>query len=161
MDADSAYRLCYLVAVRPVEMMDIVKDTFEDITTNDTAEEHLVWLLNIVYLMLNLLAQMANEPWMTEAGKENKEVGTETGKEENKEVVKETGKAHFTKTAFEERLVGFNKWVFGVASRLLCHNYNKENTLSSIGVLCSLFLDCHYMTCTVIGSLDKHRPPDH
>ena len=98
----------------------------------------------------------------TETGKEeNKEVGTETGKEENKEVVKETGKAHFTKAAFEERLVGFNKWVFGVASRLLCHNYNKENTLSSIGVLCSLFLDCHYMTCTVIGSLDKHRPPDH
>ena len=142
MDADSAYRLCYLVAVRPVEMMGIVKDTFEDITTNDTAEEHLVWLLSFVYLMLNLLAQMTNEPWM-------KETGTETGK------------AHFAKAAFEERLVGFNEWVFGVASRLLCHNYNKENTLSSIGVLCSLFLDCHYMTCTVIGSLDNHRPPDH
>ena len=107
-----------------------MQTAFEEITTNDTAEEHLLRLLYVVYLVTHLLIQLLGEPWMKEPQPDRR--------------------AHFTREELEQKVVEFNAWAFDVASRTLCHGNNKENTLACIGVLSALFLDRTYMRCTVI-----------
>lgn len=136
------FTIANLTSLRPVEVMESLQTAFEDITTNDTAAEHLLRPLYFVYLVLHLLIQLLNEPWTNQPAPDD-------------------CRAHFTLRELEQKVMEFNAWAFDVASRMLCHNNNKENTLACIGVISALFLDKTYMRCTVIGRLDDHRPPDH
>lgn len=136
--ANSSLEQCYtitnLASLRPVEVMESLQTTFEDIMTNDTAEERLLRPLYFVYLVMHQLIQMVGEPWMKQPQPEGRN-------------------AHFTKEELEQKVTEFNMWAFDMVSRVLCHGNNKENTLACISVICALFFDKNYMRCTVIRTV--------